>query len=225
VAESFYDLLGITPKVTREELRAAFFKRAARVHPLNEASANSERFQLFAEAFAILYDAKARFRYDAHLKSISTEAFRIPLNDNAAADLFNSIAVEVAYVHARAGKSMDEIADALELDGCPAEIAETATELAMEPIYAQATRKQNGRVLRTIIFFMMCLAAAGLGYVRLVRARQPIVYYVPCALVAVIVFACIYYRMGAPLLNEHSRFYGVDDLMEPTFRNWPGRRE
>src|SRR5437764_1098803 len=72
MAETYYEILGIIRRVSREEMRAAFVRRAAPHHPdgINVSTGTSaQEFLRAAEAFAVLYDAKLRFRYDAHLKS------------------------------------------------------------------------------------------------------------------------------------------------------------
>ena len=214
MSDTFYDLLGISRKVNREEMRLAFFTRAARVHPLYDRPGDSAQFKLFAEAFAILYDAKTRFRYDAHLKSVSTEMFRIPLGDDSAVDLFNSISVEVAYVHARDGKSMDEIADALVEDGCPEDIAMIATKLAVEPIHAEARRKLRGRLFRTGAFVAMILPG---GLALWVKVGAP------AALAGMSILTYFYYRIGAPIPKDF-RNYAMEEMLEPSFKPWPGRK-
>lgn len=59
-----YEVLGISPNATQEEVKKAYKKRALRYHPdtcrggTGEVDQATKRFQLIAEAFAILGDGK-----------------------------------------------------------------------------------------------------------------------------------------------------------------------
>lgn len=66
-AHDYYSLLGVAPQAGRAELRHAFCALSKQVHPdttaLPEAEA-AERFTALKQAYAVLSDPAARYRYD-----------------------------------------------------------------------------------------------------------------------------------------------------------------
>src|SRR5215813_6855865 len=75
MAQTYYEILGVSENATPEEIEAAFKKRARDVHPDTVAPGNAYLRQVAAEAFkdlseakAILLNATEREKYDAKLK-------------------------------------------------------------------------------------------------------------------------------------------------------------
>ena len=66
IAESLYDVLGVTQTATPSEIRSAYRKLALKLHPDKEQTADStERFIKVSEAYAILSDKNKRADYDS----------------------------------------------------------------------------------------------------------------------------------------------------------------
>lgn len=65
MGETYYEVLGVDPDATREELTAAYRERALETHPdHNDAPDAADRFKLVTEAETVLSDAAERARYD-----------------------------------------------------------------------------------------------------------------------------------------------------------------
>lgn len=92
---TLYDILGVKPNASFDELKKAYYARAKQCHPdLNDDNpAATEEFQKLVNAFDILSDPKTRKRYDQQ-RALSAE--HLP-NDN--------------HFHDAAGRIMDTIAD------------------------------------------------------------------------------------------------------------------
>ncbi|KAM6587284.1 hypothetical protein CsatA_009889 [Cannabis sativa] len=77
----YYDVLGVTPSVSEEEIRKAYYLKARQVHPdknPNDPQA-AERFQVLGEAYQVLSDPVQRDSYDRNGKySISRETMLDP---------------------------------------------------------------------------------------------------------------------------------------------------
>lgn len=65
---TYYDILGIAPQATQAEVRQAYRRLAAQLHPdANPSPQAAQRFVLVNEAHAVLSDALRRALYDQHL--------------------------------------------------------------------------------------------------------------------------------------------------------------
>jgi curved DNA-binding protein CbpA len=89
VAATLYDVLGVTPSSTHEELRRAYIDRALRYHPdrqehedLAGRAEAERRMQDANAAWAVLGDREARAAYDAEL----VKAGVLPAPDDAVED-------------------------------------------------------------------------------------------------------------------------------------------
>lgn len=77
---NYYDLLGIAPSATGEEIGVAFKRQAIKWHPdKNPGSDTTERMQRINEARLILTDEDARKRYDVEY----ARQFQEPAADNS----------------------------------------------------------------------------------------------------------------------------------------------
>ncbi len=68
--ETYYQILGVQPTATKQEITKAFHKLALRWHPdknLNNTEEANEQFKLIGEAFETLRDEQRRRDYDTHL--------------------------------------------------------------------------------------------------------------------------------------------------------------
>jgi hypothetical protein len=64
-SQNYYDLLGITPQATEEEIKRAYRKTALRLHPdKNPDPEAAAQFQAVDKAYKVLIDPKLRSTYD-----------------------------------------------------------------------------------------------------------------------------------------------------------------
>src|SRR5260370_36503266 len=63
-AVNYYDLLQINPQAELETIERVYRILAARYHPDNQETGDSERFRLLSEAYQVLRDPVRRKEYD-----------------------------------------------------------------------------------------------------------------------------------------------------------------
>jgi len=63
MSDTLYDILGVSPDASQEEIKKAYRKRAKEAHP--DAGGDEQEFILVEEAYRILGDKNARLRYDS----------------------------------------------------------------------------------------------------------------------------------------------------------------
>jgi curved DNA-binding protein CbpA len=83
VAENFYQILGVSPKASPEEIKSAYKKLALKHHPdVNQGSkVHEEKFKQVLEAYQTLSDARKKDRYDLGLfyTAYTGNAYRNPV--------------------------------------------------------------------------------------------------------------------------------------------------
>jgi hypothetical protein len=223
---SYYETLSIETKVSKTDLIVAYFARASNVHPAHASSNDNARdFLVYSEAFAVLYDAKSRFRYDAFLKSGSLESFHIQMDTQTALALYDEMAGQIAASYADEGMNGDEILECLSQFKCPNEIAVKVVSVSITAVQIRANRNQFWRIVRTFLFAVITSLLSLLAVAR-IRSSNPLLILVIAGCL-VCVATVIYYLRGAPLLDDSidAHTLGMKQLKdfnnndEPSFKN------
>jgi hypothetical protein len=197
---SYYETLNVTTKVSKVDLVLAYFARASLHHPdITSDTEGRQDFMTYSEAFAVLYDAKSRFRYDAQLKSRTTETFHVPMEESAARVLYNEMAMFIANGYAEEGLQGQEILECLLQFGCPEKIATTAVSCALAPIQTRAAKDKSLKIIRTVLLGVI-LVLSSLFIIRVPPNSNLAVtlFIIFCFTLCTCVF---YYRRGAPYLE------------------------
>lgn len=69
-AKSFYEVLGLTPAASADQIKTAYRRAARETHP--DQGGSSERFHLVAEAYGVLSDPQQKAAYDLRLERSGT---------------------------------------------------------------------------------------------------------------------------------------------------------
>jgi DnaJ-class molecular chaperone len=78
-ARTYYEVLGVSPEATKEEIRRAYRAAATRLHPDKNAAPDAEaKFSEVAQAYKTLGDVKKRQKYDLELAGPPVEVSTAP---------------------------------------------------------------------------------------------------------------------------------------------------
>lgn len=143
--QSLYDILGVAPAATPEEIKDAYRRQAMKWHPdrnLNNRAEAEERFKEIGYAYKVLSDPQQRVEYDAYLASQQAGAsqqrqqessFGAGMSDADAAKMFYDQMLDLAFELARRGFDESKILKMLLALDCPENIAKAVAETVTRP--------------------------------------------------------------------------------------------
>jgi curved DNA-binding protein CbpA len=162
MAKTYYDVLGVSPTSTSEEIKKAYRRQALRWHPdKNQGSRESEeQFKRIAAAYAVLSDATDRAQYDQAQRAglRDEDQFESRVDADMAAAMFSQEMVTLAFELTYSNVPWSHIASALVEKGCPETVA-SAIAKAVEERRKAVVRAAAGRA------FLWALGWIGLGVV------------------------------------------------------------
>ena len=138
--QSLYDILGVKPSATREDIKDAYRRQAMKWHPdrnPNNRFEAEERFKEIGYAYKILSDPQQRAEYDAYLASQQAgdseqrqqeSSFGAGMSDADAAKMFFEQMLDLAFELARRGFDEDKILKMLLALDCPESTARAVAE-------------------------------------------------------------------------------------------------
>jgi len=128
MADTYYDVLGLSRKPSKDDLLLGYMQLACKWHPENHGNSAEavEKFRLVGEAFCVLYDTKARFGYD---KSLATnpegeKARRLGMTLEKTLAVFAEMTTRYVESDMQRGLTEPECVAALTSAGCPLEVAQ-----------------------------------------------------------------------------------------------------
>lgn len=136
---SYYDILGVPPTASADEIKIAYRRAAMRWHPDRNPDNVEEaerKFKEFAHAFSVLSDPSKRASYDASIASNETPEEEIEEDPEV---VFLRAIFEMAHIMALKGYNQDVLTGALLAVGCPERIA---VRIAKETIARRDTNEQ-----------------------------------------------------------------------------------
>lgn len=155
--DTYYDVLGLSRKPSKEELATGYMLLACEYHPENteNSSERTERFRLIGEAFCVLYDTKMRFAYDKVLANNLENDLpgRVHIELSQAKSVFREMLTN--YIAAELGEEDDpeEVLNSLLAMKCPPGLAERAVLTRHEHIRADI-RSESLRLFMFSLFIL-----------------------------------------------------------------------
>jgi len=223
MAETYYDVLGLSRKPSKDDLLLGYMQLACKWHPENHHNSAdaAEKFRQIGEAFCILYDAKARFGYDKSLAvspdNESARRIAMPLEKTLA--VFEEMTVRYVESEMQSGLNEIESVSALTAAGCPLAVAQRVTQ----KVYATESIE-----IQTSGYVVLAAGAAFFG----VGAAIPIItssesngksywiWYWPLIVGLVLIIYSLYcIRTGRRALSLSALFRGDDDTADGG-RHW-----
>lgn len=153
--QSLYDILGVEPSASAEDIKDAYRRQAMKWHPdrnPNNRAEAEDRFKQIGYAYKALSDPQRRAAYDADLASQRASSAGQQQRERAssgpgmseddAATMFFEQMLDLAYEIARRGYAEEAIYKALVGLDCPESIARTVAEATAKGAQ-QEHRAQN----------------------------------------------------------------------------------
>lgn len=130
---TLYEILGISPDATAEEIKSAYRRQAMRWHPdrnPENKDAAEQRFKDIGYAYSILSDPDKRRAYDEKLEQKQRHEEQDDFSSENAFSLFIAAILDVAFEMALDGRDPISIYQHLVAQGCPEAIAKTVAQRA-----------------------------------------------------------------------------------------------
>lgn len=137
---SLYDILGVPPTASADEIKIAYRRAAMRWHPDRNPDNVEEaerKFKELAHAFSVLSDPSKRSSYDASIASNETPEEEVEEDPEV---VFLRAMFEMAHNMALRGYNQDVLTGALLAVGCPERIA---VRIAKETIAHRDAKEQE----------------------------------------------------------------------------------
>jgi hypothetical protein len=145
--KNLYEVLGVKPTATVEEIKHAYRRQAMKWHPDRHTSNRAEaeeRFKEIAYAYSILSDPFKRQEYDQTVSAQEGSAAGAEFTDEMAFDAFLAAILDMAFELASRGHSEIQIYRLLVAGGCPEKIAKTISHRAYVMTGQHAPNGGNG---------------------------------------------------------------------------------
>ena len=130
---TLYEVLGINPSATDQEIKHAYRRHAMQWHPDRNPNNKEEaerRFKEISYAYSILSDPAKRRKYDDALRNQQSVGDDSDFSDEKAFSIFLATVLDMAFELALQGADSITIFRALVAEGCPETIAQTIAQRA-----------------------------------------------------------------------------------------------
>jgi curved DNA-binding protein CbpA len=159
---TLYDVLGVSPSATGEEIKLAYRRQAMKWHPDRNSSNRAEAEERFKEigiAYKVLSDPQQRAEYDAYLASQQStgserhtqeeSGFDSEMSGLDAAKMFFEQMLDLAFELARRGYDEAKITKMLIALDCPESVAKAVAEIVKKSA-GQYTGRAQGQAKQTV---------------------------------------------------------------------------